>query len=191
MKITKIVALILCAILMSGCLVSCNDSTERFVFHLQFDGTYSVSAGGAPLVDDIDIPSTYKGKPVTKIEQGGFASCTDITSITIPDGIIRIGRGAFENCSNLEEIAIPEGVTNIDNDTFSGCTNLKAIKIPNSVTRIGSQAFYGCSNLGYIRYMGTKNQWDAISKGEKWYYTMTKYNVECEDGTIHASIRYE
>ncbi len=40
--------------------------------------------------------------------------------------------------------------------------------IPDSVTSIGNYAFYQCTSLATINYTGTKEQWNAISKGTSW-----------------------
>ena len=118
--------------------------------YLRFDLTtsgegYIVYVSGACTQTEIVIPSTYKGKPVTRI--GTFQGCTTLTSITIPNSVTSIGYGAFWGCTSLTSITIPNSVTSIDECTFKDCTNLTDITIPSSITSIGAQAFEGCSNL--------------------------------------------
>lgn len=102
---------------------------------------------------DVTIPSCYKGKPVTAINNAAFPNSA-VTSVTIPDSITSIPDAAFYNCGNLETIHIPV-----------------------SVTSIGSYAFDDCPNLMTVTYPGSKTQWDAIAKGSN--NDVLKNNLIC------------
>ena len=54
---------------------------------------------------------------------------SEITSITIPEGVTHIGNGAFSRCSSLTSITIPESVTHIGDEAFSGCFSQSTIPI--------------------------------------------------------------
>ncbi len=43
------------------------ENAEEFDFYLMDDGTYGVKAGNAGYLTELTIPSTYKGKKVTKV----------------------------------------------------------------------------------------------------------------------------
>ena len=60
---------------------------------------------------DIEIPSTYNNKPVTKIEDSGFAN-KNIKSIIIPDGIKTIGMAAFFGAT-FDTVSIPDSISAI------------------------------------------------------------------------------
>ena len=60
-----------------------------------------------------------------------------------------------------------------------------SITIPSSVTNIGDYAFYGCTGLKDITFIGTQDQWNAISKGSDWNYKTGFYTIHCTDGDIH------
>ncbi len=60
------------------------------------------------------------------------------------------------------------GLEEIGDYAFYGCSSLKTVVIPASVKRIGAYAFAECVNLETIYFLGTKEQWDAIEKGEGW-----------------------
>ena len=136
---------------------------------------------------DVTIPSCYKGKPVTAINNAAFPNSA-VTSVTIPDSVTSIPDSAFGFCSQLTNISIPNSVTYIGFSAFNSCTSLKSITLPSSLSTIQSEAFYNCGNLKTIRipvsvtsignyafdvcpslmtvtYPGSKTQWDAITKG--------------------------
>lgn len=136
---------------------------------------------------DVTIPSCYKGKPVTAINNAAFPNSA-VTSVTIPDSVTSIPDSAFGFCSQLTNISIPNSVTYIGFSAFNSCTSLKSITLPSSLSTIQSEAFYNCGNLKTIRipvsvtsignyafdvcpslmtvtYPGSKKQWDAITKG--------------------------
>ena len=92
---------------------------------------------------------TFDG-PVTSIGIQAFHSCSNLTSINIPETVTSIGRTAFYNCSNLTSINIPEAVTSIGQSAFNGCSNIASINIPEAVTSIGPSAFFICSSLTSI-----------------------------------------
>ena len=114
---------------------------------------------------DVTIPSRYKGKPVTAINNAAFPNSA-VTSVTIPDSITSIPDAAFVNCSKLTNISIPNSVTYIGFSAFSSCTSLKSITLPSSLSTIGNSAFADCPSLMTVTYPGSKTQWDDdITKG--------------------------
>ena len=69
----------------------------------------------------------------------------------IPSGVCGIGDKVFEN-SDITGVTIPEGVRYINNGAFKNCTSLKNVKIPKSVQKIGEYAFYECSSLSSVTF---------------------------------------
>lgn len=167
---------------------------DPYYYIMQEDGTYEISLKynekfgigyssemywakyykQESLGENIVIPSSYQGVPVTaiadnafgvdysiirkiksitipdtikKIGSSAFRHCSYLTSIIIPDSVTSIGEGAFYGCGSLTIVTIPDSVTSIGNEAFYGCTGLTSITIPNSVTSIGSSAFSGCNGL--------------------------------------------
>jgi hypothetical protein len=159
------------AIVMLAGLAACRAAPERdFAVTLNSaeDGcviTKYTGPGGR-----IIIPAEIQGLPVREIGRNAFSFSSDLTSVTIPDGVTVIGHnafwmdgslvsvaipnsvtviddGAFSMCESLASVTIPDGVTMINDLTFIGCTSLKSIARPDSVTVIGHSAFDSCSNL--------------------------------------------
>ena len=103
--------------------------------------------GASNAFGSLAIPSTINSHRVTTIEDGTFADCTSLTSVTIPDSVTTIKDGAFADCTSLTSVTIPESVTEIESYTFSDCTRLTSVTIPDSVTTIRDSAFVGCTSL--------------------------------------------
>ena len=88
---------------------------------------------------------------VTSIGSSAFENCSGLTSVSLPSTLTSIDEYAFRYCSSLTgNLVIPEGVTSIEEYTFYGCTNLTSITIPERVTSIEEYTFYGCTNLTSI-----------------------------------------
>ena len=128
-----------------------SDSTSILVFSPLSDGTVSVKInelfkGSADAVS-IKIPSTYKGKKVTKIDDSGFRECTGLTDVIIPSTVKEIGDNAFLQCYQLQNVTLPDGLEKIGNFAFRHCA-IEEIVIPASVVRIGGQAFFQGTKFG-------------------------------------------
>ena len=107
------------------------------------DNTYKVTAiGYSAFWNNSDLTSVTIPEGVTRIEAIAFGSCTSLKSVTIPEGVTYIGDFAFDSCTSLKSVTIPEGVTIIDGSAFSGCTSLTSVSLPASLTMC-DQSFYG------------------------------------------------
>lgn len=106
------------------------------------------------------------------------------TELVIPSNVLRISSNVFEGCNSLMSVDIREGVRSIYQNAFFNCENLTHITIPTSLTSIGGKALADCSALVDITYLGTKEQWKAISKIDGWDTNTGEYAIRCTDGTI-------
>jgi len=86
---------------------------------------------------NIVIPQTveYQGQlyPVTGISEKTFYKCKDLTSVTIPNGVVSIGEEAFYDCNALTSVIIPNSIATIGKYAFEFCNALKSIILPSSV----------------------------------------------------------
>ncbi|MEG1663429.1 MAG: leucine-rich repeat protein, partial [Clostridia bacterium] len=151
----------------------------------------------ATLPNEIALPSSYNGKPVTgigqyafykcsgltmvtipnsvtSIEYGAFSDCSGLTGVTIPDSVTSISNLMFSSCTSLTSIAIPKSVININEGAFSNCTSLTSIVIPKSVTKIQDAAFYNCSGLISIE----------VEKGNTAYHSKDNCIIETANGLL-------
>ena len=93
--------------------------------YLEYSDTVEIKGSRIRLSGDIELPSEYKGKPVTVIDSYAFVDCEDIRSVVIPDSVTDIRNNAFADCNSLTNINIPSSVESIGVDAFSGCDNLR------------------------------------------------------------------
>ena len=81
---------------------------------------------------ELVIPGTIDGRLVTAIGKDAFRDCFDLTSITIPEGVISIGDSAFRACTHLKGFAIPGTVESIGDYAFLNCTSLTSFNVASS-----------------------------------------------------------
>jgi hypothetical protein len=84
---------------------------------------------------------------VTEIGTTVFNNCKNLTSIIIPDSVIKIANNVFYGCKSLPSVNIPDGVTKIDTYTFYGCSSLESVIVGSGVTSIGNYAFGDCQKM--------------------------------------------
>lgn len=79
------------------------------------------------------------------LENGAFAFCTSLRSVTIPGSVKTIGQNAFRGCTSLTEVHLQSGVEVIGAYAFSGCAALSGdLTIPETVKRVNESAFQDC-----------------------------------------------
>ena len=123
---------------------------------------YTVTGGEATITDcdtsisgDVTIPSTLGGYPVTQIGEWAFAFCSNITSVSIANGVTSIGSGAFQDCLSLTNVVISNSVETIEDQAFQGCTSLTSIVIPDGVVCVDACAFQSCNSLVKVSISNT------------------------------------
>lgn len=95
---------------------------------------------------------------VTNLGDYAFYNCSDIKSVTFPNGLKDIGTSCFEGCTGLTTVNITPVNTETfyvgnglleQGKTFKNCTNLQTLKINNSIAAIHFYAdcFLNCTKL--------------------------------------------
>ncbi len=105
---------------------------------------YDMAKNGNLSVLDLSEATTTSGDVIGK---NAFASCSNLTSISLPQNVTSIGNYAFYSCKGLESITIPNYVESIGDGAFCKCSSLTSVTIGSSVTSIGMYAFQECSSL--------------------------------------------
>lgn len=99
------------------------------------DGKTVVAYPNIRTGDKYEIPAD-----VTKIAEGAFADCFNLTSVTVPEGITELPETAFYYATALKSITLPSTLKTIGDRAFEG-TALTSLYIPESVTAIDAHAF--------------------------------------------------
>ena len=165
-----------------------DDNPQGLDFFLLPDGTYAVSVGNAIYLEEIIVPETYKGKPVTCVGMPpntnhdlgelngifGFTHAPYLKKIILPNSITYIGEDAFDTCRELSEVVLPSNLISIGESAFYRCTSLTSIEIPASVTSIGYEAFSGCTGL--------IQKENGVSYVDKW-------GIKCDTTVTNVTLR--
>lgn len=109
---------------------------------------------------------------------------SDIESIHIPSSVVHILEEAFVECDSLQHVTIDEGLFSIGDYCFANCSYLMSINIPKSLVEFGTQVFRGCSNLTEIKYNGTQEEWNKITRSDLIMSQSSIRKIICSDGII-------
>lgn len=117
----------------------------------RIDENDAMVAAVEPSLTEANVPSSveFEGNQyaVIKINSSVFSGNTNLTAVTLSEGLVEIGGFAFKGCQNLESVTLPESLTTLGDYAFSSCKLLKMIKIPSGVTTIPDDCFSKCSSL--------------------------------------------
>lgn len=159
-----------------SCFSGCNELSTIKVSpanpYLSTDGKAIFNKDKTVLYTAIPLTSYNIPSTVRELESDAFSAQTNMTSITMSEGLTSIGRSAFSSCYKLEQLVIPSTVRSIDARAFHGCSALnkinipqgiksladgvlsysgiKTLDIPSSVNYIGERAFSNCTSLQSI-----------------------------------------
>ncbi|MDY5967725.1 MAG: InlB B-repeat-containing protein [Sphaerochaetaceae bacterium] len=140
---------------------------------VSYNGGYKITGTTATFTQGTTyvIPTTYNGKPVVAIDNGGlgsdgqngvfntdsnsstgqvgnYANNVNLTSIILPNSITELGVGTFhsrDHKSKLKTVYLPYNLKVIPKYCFSDCSQLQKVVFPKALTTISKSAFYDCS----------------------------------------------
>lgn len=69
-------------------------------------------------------------RDAAQIPFGAFYNCSQLTSITLNEGIETIAQYSFRSCSGLTEITVPDSVQTIQEGAFYNCPRINKMSIP-------------------------------------------------------------
>ncbi|GEM_PF-3352429 len=121
---------------------------------------------------DLVLPSTFEGKPLTRILEGALEGLTKLESVTIPENVREIGANAFHSCTNLINVSLPSTLRKIGNYAFTNVPYIESIVLPEGLEEIGSAVFSLCGSLTNISIPSTlRHIGGNVFSGEKIKYT--------------------
>ena len=154
-----------------------NSNTDELTFDensTKFSHSFSGTGSGEVAIqvnsdnckdDELVIPSTYvdsKGnKYKVTMDYGNGFGYLSAQKITLPDGFKEIHEG------------------------FDMCMYVKRIYLPKTITKLYGEVLTSCVSLQTIYFAGTKAQWNAIDKDERWNFNAPAFDVSCSDGIIN------
>lgn len=134
----------------------------------------AIPSGTVGIYDDVfaysDITSVTIPEGVKYINYGAFQQCTSLKNIMLPNSLVRINASAFKECTSLSALSLGEGLKTIDSEVFKGCVGLKKVALPSKLETLESGAFEDCSNLENVTFPNTLTTADESAFYEtKWY----------------------
>ena len=125
-----------------------NTKTALVTYKTYGEPSYS---GGVELKASITVEGEEYA--VVGIDNLAFAGCTELTSVSIPDGIVTISANAFYGCVGLSTLTLPISVSTIGNQAFYGCDNLASI----TVYWTGEESIPNIPDQTFSRYVAVLN----------------------------------
>lgn len=142
--------------------------SHGLIYEISADGNYATLVGfkdGIGRYTEIEIASTYYGKPVTAISDEVLKDLRKYSGVLV----------------------LSNNIAQLGDRLFALNPNIKGVVIAPNVTSIGAEAFLGCLNLGELTFMGYKSEWEKIEKGDRWNYGAAFTVVHCTDGDIEIA----
>ena len=107
-----------------------------------------IGAGG-----EVNVPATItvsgNSKPVTKIYTEVFCERSDVTGVTLPEGLQYIGNKAFYG-TGITSLSLPNSITGLGDEAFASCPALTSISIGSGSMTVSSTTFCKLPSLASI-----------------------------------------
>ncbi|MDO5344161.1 MAG: leucine-rich repeat protein, partial [Lachnospiraceae bacterium] len=124
-----------------------------------------------------NLTSLTLSEGLKTIGASAFAGCIKLPAVTIPSTVTTIGAnsnltGTFEGCSKLAAVTLKAGTDDalIGWNTFENCTSLKSIVIPGNYYAVKYDAFRGCTSLQSMEWKASTSIYANQSLGENAFY---------------------
>lgn len=164
----KLIALLLCVAVLSGCNTKNSSSTPTtdstvqesvsgvntngFEYSTASDNgtSFIIITGYSGTASELTIPENIDGYPVEKISVSAFKDNTSLKSVVLPDTLKQIGYSAFKGCSSLESITFPKNLTDINGYAFNDTPWLEKKKAENSLVVVNDRILCGFDTTGEV-----------------------------------------
>ena len=112
---------------------------KSIIIPKEIDGLL-VTSIGEKVFQNTSISKVILPKSLKAILKNAFYSCSQLTHIDLPDGLVHMGFGCFEK-SGLKKINIPDSVYQIKYNCFWGCKNMTSAHIGKNLSTLESNVF--------------------------------------------------
>ena len=120
-----------------------------------------------------DITAVTISEGVKYINYSAFEQCASLKNVKLPNTLVRINGSAFKECTSLSSVTFGEGLKTIEREAFTGCEALKEIALPNGLETLEYDSFADCINLEKVTFPNTLTTADQMAfYGTKWYNSL-------------------
>lgn len=139
------------------------------------------SDASSHILNNLVLPATIHGLPVTEIGQQAFQLGKLTGTLTIPDTVTRINECAFWNNAGLTRVKLPDSAEWIDGYAFANCGLTEIPVWPASLRHVGECAFYNNPNMqGDVQIPHSITYWggrvfDQTGVNEVWTHYAFDY----------------
>ena len=129
---------------------------------LNDSGVFTVNGNGY----GEDFSSSLTNSPPWRSVRG------DIKKVIVQEGVQAIGSYWFYSCSNLTSVELPDSMYKMGAQCFRGCTSLENITIPENCLEYYNYVFYGCTSLKWAILPQDNKQWDSNANAATYTHTI-------------------
>lgn len=133
---------------------------------------------------ELTLPEGPNGRDYI-IRAYAFYINASLTSVTLPESVVKIEENAFAHCRSIETMTFPNSLVSIGKHAFYECDELSQISLGKNITTIGAHAFDDCDNLAHIAFRGTTEEWKSIELGSYWIFYAPVTEIVCTDGAMN------
>ena len=173
----KKIAVLLLSILVLLILASCSPTSYLKITSTSSNGAFVEAKDYGKVPSSLSIPSSIDGYKIIGISGLAFEKCEKLKRVKVPDGVTKICNGAFYGCYNLTWISLPSSLEQIgygntyeEYKDFGGCYKLSVIEFR------GTREQW--KKIKDTHYDEIKRASQLVGSGAQ------EITVRCTDGTI-------
>ena len=168
----------------NGCLFAYRGSSKTPVI------PSGVCGIGNRVFKNSDITSVTIPEGVRYINYGAFQECTSLKSVKFPNSLQKIGGEAFGDCTSLSSVTFGSGLKSVEYNGFANCESLKKVVLPEGLEKLEG-AFYECYNLENITFPNSLSEIDDSTIYDTKWYANIAYGTPIYCGGVFLGFKYD
>ena len=127
--------------------------------YVAYDDHVAITGMTDTSIQELTIPDTIDGLPVTEISGYACRYCTNLTAVTLPATLTTIGSHAFQDSRSLTSVTLPAGLTELGDAAFAECTSLSEFRVePGNTAFLAKDGIlYDSTGTQLLRYPPAKS----------------------------------